>query len=443
MAVEISDWRGMYKENWKGDIYPEAFAHPAKYSKALIRAIYDHLIEKNWIKPGDTVVDPFGGVALGGLFAAVKGLDWIGVELEPRFVKLGNQNIEIWRKKYGLLPGYGSVRLLEGDSRELTKVLSEASAAISSPPFGEAGTRDRTKTSPGDVADCMKRAYTQKNQGETAGNLAALRSTQKGLEMAISSPPYADSLGNEQSGIDWSKQADRKSAHPHGYNGGGYSGVVSSPPYAEARIGQVSGQEHCGRGDQYGAASGQLGAMKAEGYEAAISSPPFEDTLSRDVVDAEARRSFARANGISNAEHISPIDMEQIGARDQTYGDTPGNPGNDTGEDFWLAARRIVEQVYMVLNPGAHAVWVVKAYVKNKELVDFPGQWRQLCEAVGFVTLHEHRAWLVEDRGSQHDLTGRFVEKKAERKSFFRRLAERKGSPKIDWETVYCMVKPE
>jgi hypothetical protein len=42
-----------------------------------------------------------------------------------------------------------------------------------------------------------------------------------------------------------------------------------------------------------------------------------------------------------------------------------------------------------------------------------------------------------------HDngLFGEIVEKK-ERKSFFRRLAESKGSPPIDYETVLCMRKP-
>jgi hypothetical protein len=33
--------------------------------------------------------------------------------------------------------------------------------------------------------------------------------------------------------------------------------------------------------------------------------------------------------------------------------------------------------------------------------------------------------------------------KRAESKSFFRRLAEKNGSPRIDHETVFCMVKPE
>lgn len=35
---------------------------------------------------------------------------------------------------------------------------------------------------------------------------------------------------------------------------------------------------------------------------------------------------------------------------------------------------------------------------------------------------------------------GEHVQKK-ERKSFFRRLAEKKGSPAIDWEIVLCLEK--
>ena len=36
---------------------------------------------------------------------------------------------------------------------------------------------------------------------------------------------------------------------------------------------------------------------------------------------------------------------------------------------------------------------------------------------------------------------GQTITEKKERKSFFRRLAERKGSPAIDYEVVLCMRK--
>jgi hypothetical protein len=85
---------------------------------------------------------------------------------------------------------------------------------------------------------------------------------------------------------------------------------------------------------------------------------------------------------------------------------------------------------------------VVKSFVRNKEIVDFPGQWRQLCEVVGFVTLHEHHALLVRHTGTSMTLEGGTVEHKTESKSFFRRLAEKNGSPRIDFEVVLCMEKP-
>jgi hypothetical protein len=124
------------------------------------------------------------------------------------------------------------------------------------------------------------------------------------------------------------------------------------------------------------------------------------------------------------------------------YGTTQGQLAAATDDTFWTAARQIVEQTYAVLRPGAHAAWVVKSYVKAKQIVPFPEQWQALCEAVGFETVHIHRAWLVEDRGTQFDLEGNGHHKKAERKSFFRRLAEKKGSPRIDFEVILCMVKP-
>ena len=179
---KVDQWTGCYPSQWRGIITPESFAHPAKFSSRLIERIYQHATEEGWLQEGDRVIDPFGGVALGAFPALRYGLDWQGCELEQRFVDLGNENIALWNERYaGKLPRWGSARLLQGDSRSLAQVIVAAQAAISS-------------------------------------------------------PPYADSIRGGESGIDWSKQADRETEHPHGYNGGGYSeiaGCISSPPYAD------------------------------------------------------------------------------------------------------------------------------------------------------------------------------------------------------------------
>ncbi len=70
----MSEWRGCYREGWQGEIVPEAFSHPAKFSRSLIRRIYEHVIEQGWIAPGQAMMDPFGGVALGALDTSRFGL---------------------------------------------------------------------------------------------------------------------------------------------------------------------------------------------------------------------------------------------------------------------------------------------------------------------------------------------------------------------------------
>jgi len=223
------------------------------------------------------------------------------------------------------------------------------------------------------------------------------------FDMALSSPPYAESLGNTKSDIDWSKQADRETSHSHGYDGEGY-----------------------------GVTEGQLAAMPEGKFDGAISSSPWESVGN---FDESVRKIDESASIISSRKNAGVIE--------KSYGNTSGQLGQESGSTFWQAARIILEQTYQVLAPGAHAIFVVKAFVRKKKLVDFPGQWQALCESVGFVTLHKHRAWLVEDRGSQHTIFGEIEHRSVERKSFFRRLAERKGSPRIDWETVLCTVKPK
>ena len=86
-------------------------------------------------------------------------------------------------------------------------------------------------------------------------------------------------------------------------------------------------------------------------------------------------------------------------------------------------------------------VWVVKAFVRKKQIVDFPSDWRRLCETVGFETVKGVHAMLVSETSVPHLWEGE-RRTRTEKKSFFRRLAESHGSPAIDYETVWFMRKP-
>ena len=134
-------------------------------------------------------------------------------------------------------------------------------------------------------------------------------------------------------------------------------------------------------------------------------------------------------------------EAEVVGGEEGGAGSAEGQrAGGVAVETFWVAAHQVVRECYAILRPGGYAVWVVKAFVRNKKLVDFPGDWRRLCEHAGFITIEEIHASLVQET-THAGLFGEMTTKK-ERKSFFRRLAEKKGSPRIDYEVVWVMRKP-
>lgn len=81
------------------------------------------------------VFDPFGGVCLGGLDAMAMGLNWIGIELEEKFVRLGQQNIELWNRQLKGWPNLGTAKIVQGDSRRLRDVMERADLVVSSPNF--------------------------------------------------------------------------------------------------------------------------------------------------------------------------------------------------------------------------------------------------------------------------------------------------------------------
>jgi len=289
---EQNVWKGCYRFGWQNHLVPEAFSHPAKVSFTLAGKIYDHAIKMGWIKKGDTVLDPFGGICGFGFHALVNGINWVGVELEEKFVKLGQQNIDLWNRKFRDWPNLGTARIIRGDSRRIKEREGEFSMICSSPPF--------------------EKSLTTKAEG-TYGL------TEKGIL-------------------------------PNGTKRGG--SIIT--------------------GD-YGNSKGQL-----------------------------------------------------------------GNTSNDT---FWEASKEIVQGCHELLKPSGMAIFVCKDYIKTGKRVPFSQRWASLCESVGFKIVCWHHAMLVENYGFRLTLDGQEEEIQTSRKSFFRRLAEKNGSPRIDHEDVICMRK--
>ena len=411
-------WTALYNERWQGLIVDEATAHPAKFSRGLIRRIYRELIENHWLYPGQTVCDPFGGVGLGALDAMQHGLKWVGVELESRFCDLANKNLALWAS-YGVTGG----RIVQGDSRKLREHVGGADVVCSSPPFAEslsAGFADRPGLVWGNARYGNKDRRTEVPQdtyGSTPGQLGAMRPGS--VEAVVSSPPYADQevptlarrgLLAENTAYDRSRPAAART---------------------------------------YGQTPGNLGNMKPGEVSAVVSSPPYEGSLNTtENHDARAARTGGFTQGMKDTKYgdnpFTYLSKDPSGLNnDQRHAIAAQNPqvGALTGNTFWAASFQIIIECYEILKSGGVCVFVTKDFVRKGQRVPFSDDWERLCIACGFQPLKRVQASLVKE--TRHPgLFDEDVVKTTERKSFFRRLAEKKGSPRIDHEDVIFVRKP-
>lgn len=437
------EWVGLYSESWQGEIVPEAFSHPAKFSRALIRQIYKYMIDEGLLQAGDKVVDSFAGVALGALDAMRLGLHWVGVELEPKFHELGNQNIDLWNARYAPhFPTWGTAVLHQGDSRNLAQIIGQAGGAVSSPPFQ--GTLDMNSGAEL-LADVAKRHGNnrarwengeQKDYGSSPGQLGSMPAGS--LDAALSSPPYASGTVHGRNGIDLEKTQrpghNSQAATMDSYGAtdgqlsnlpaGDFSAAVTSPAYVDtisngdgpgARFDPVhhpNNHDKVSSQASYGETDGQMGRMSG-----AVTSPPFERSNNTGGATI-AGPSSGMFNGLgkNDAYHSS-----------SSYGATNGNIGNDQGDTFWQASRVILEQLYQVLKPGAAAAFVCGDFVRGGKRVHFGQQWLDLCTAVGFEPYAWAIAWKREPGPVQMNAFGEDVDHTKDRVSFFRRLANQKN----------------
>lgn len=460
-------WTGCYNDSWNGVIVGAAFQHPAKFARGLIRRIYEHMIAAGYLVAGDTVIDPFGGVGLGGLDAMTLGLYWTGVELEDRFVTLGCANIEKWSRDLAMLNGrLGTARIVQGDSRRLVEVVGgHMAASISSPPFEDSDNRGAAAMPDGyfvrpDGTPFGEGAAIRALIGDSPGQLGNLRG---GFKAAISSSPFSgdknlmvvDDQGVRSDMVARRGMVESDTQQSPGNlaalraDSAGFNAAVSSPPYADAinSSGEGPGARHdpvhhvgdnafkASSDNGYGDTPGNLGGMAGDGWDAAVSSPPF---------GGEAQHT----GGPMPTKHYDGRKAPRVSSGMVTgaapYGVSDGQLAREDGETFWSAARLICEQTYAVLRPGGYAVWVTKRFVRDKQIVEFSEQWAQLCEAVGFVRIEWIYAMLTEEHGHQLDLFGGSHPKGVKRASFFRRLYEKKYPENaIDWEDVIVMRKPE
>lgn len=310
------------------------------------------------------------------------------------------------------------------------------------------------------------------------GNVLDISAMKPGsVDAVVSSPPYAETLKGdgegdierrlnrmEKAGIDVRRTKGNRGGvlkkhsktDGYGYSStpgnlgnlkpGEVSAVIGSPPFQQSlQSGDTSSSFKTKYpdaktggdwGQSYGNTPGNIAAMPPGEVDAVVSSPPYEGTGLNYAISGNQKR--MRNAGLTDGRSGCGLNQSKHSFT-QDYGNSEGQLGQEQGDTFWQAARQIVSECHKILKPGGHAIWVVKAFVRKGKLVDFPGDWQRLCEAQGFQTVCLHHAMLVKE--STHSGLFEDITVKKERKSFFRRLAEAKGSPPIDFETVICMRK--
>lgn len=421
---EDLDWFGLYKgaaASKDPELFtPQATRHPAKMSLHLLRRILDHMQSEGWLKTGDCVVDPFGG-------RAATGLEWckrnsrnasICVDVERHFVEMGQACRELASQTYPWIAGNLLIR--EYDSRQIDELLSGwltvgDPCAISSPPYGKGvigscspAQLERLKRL---TQDSTSSLYGRDPEGEwfqamaqgyinSEGNIDRL--PVDGDYANLSSPPYAATRSEPQ----YSDERLQKAAGP-----------------CVGRLCSAAGQ----RTNGYGAAEGQIGALRDGTDYAALTSPPYESSLSGDDPDKRGglfrdpkRRNDASLTANYQAVSSPPFEAQSGGnpeiksgpladprlherhaaarvGKSGGYADnSEGQIGTKRGETYASACG----QVYAALARSGvrYVALVTKNPVSKGELKRLDLLTIRLMEEAGYSLIDRKRAWLWETR---------------------------------------------
>ena len=142
----------------------ESTAHPAKMLPDVARHAIAH-----YTKPGDLVLDPMCGIGTTLVEAVHLGRRAVGVEYEPHWVAVANNNLALAAEQGIDHNG----RVFHGDARQLSTLLpaelrGQAALVVTSPPYGPS-THGRVAVAPGEG---IQKYFHQYGSTLDRGNLA-------------------------------------------------------------------------------------------------------------------------------------------------------------------------------------------------------------------------------------------------------------------------------
>jgi hypothetical protein len=473
-------------DGWKQMVVPESYVHPAKMAPLLCQKIFEHLEELKMIDPDSLVCDFMAGTGTTNIVASLRGYQSVSIELERKFIGIEAANRERLRQYIGKEPRW---RIMQGDSRKLSKMLDGGSiASVMSPSYGGSEQTDRRWKTGAIKDNSMMKNATMKH----ISGFSPLTSRQNvgNLKTAIISPPYRNRFdqGNEE-------QRKRGNTLQSEMNLGGYSsnpsnvgnlkaGVVS-PPYHDAISHAATNSKvyqekrlWSGGGGEYSKSKKNIGNLKAgvvsPPYQDAVNSPKSDNRAERlrisgrdpksymggtgrqldsDIKYGKAKGQIGSLSGVTSPPYFGaeidgggkwfdahrPKDRKPPGMADFSTTKKQNHPENiaSNPETYESAMLQIYREAHRAgISP---LVTVTKNPTRQGKLVRLDLITIDLLQKAGYSIFDYHQAILFKSHDvSSVNLDG-IVDRKVHHKGrigFFKKLSLNKGSVAASWEDV-------
>jgi DNA modification methylase len=340
-----------------------ALSHPAKANTNLL----EFLVLK-YTKEGETVLDPMAGSGSTCVVAALHNRNAIGVELEEKFFNWMEEAKENVEKHPSLLPKGKIINIL-GDARKLSELLkNKIDSIVTSPPYAEAnrGGGIAKKGYEGkygkDEKLHLRHDRPLSDNPNNISNLPLGKVSE--ISTIITSPPYVNVNNVKKNSEEFWKKAKE---------GGKRWG--SKPP-SGTREKQLTSDEN-------------IANLPHGNIDTIITSPPYEHQLH----DSREKREKGCWKG-------SEIDVKKNVP--MGYSENSENIGNlmSSDKEYEALAKglmvkgkptylsemlKVYKQMWEVLKPNGLAIIIIKAFVRNKRIIDLPYHTYLLLKACGFV----------------------------------------------------------
>jgi len=373
-------------KGWRDHFTQDSITHPAKMNLNLLRWIL-----RTYTKPGDTVLDPMAGTGSTIIIASLLGRHGIAVEYEPKFCEMINENIKRTERHTTFTPK-GKMICIQGDARELSKLLKEPDVVITSPPYsGRAEHRLGYDYQKRDKERGHK-AYKGHRESYSADPNNISNLPHGDIETIITSPPYSEGIGHDpgdkasekyKERLEMQKKYTRQMVSEGNIaklKHGDIDAIITSPPYGEAQSGGgiatkgYDGPKHTPT-DLVGERSympdkfegeENISRLKYGEVDVVVSSPPYEETISGEG-----------GGSLDQEESQSLKTMRK-------YSEDADNIGNLKSESYLAAMLQVYSECYKVLKSKGVIVLVTKNFIREKKVVRLDEDTIKLCEAAGF-----------------------------------------------------------